>query len=234
MNTRNNKRLCFTFIFVSLSSEALAGGCYFYDSLGRLKTVVHDITDHTDPNKIRAETSYVLDEHGNRVTVNVVNTATSACGFPSGSVTTGSNGPLTSDGFGGGDPLSSGNQDPLTGGTHSVSMLINSTQQASPLAGASDPNGDPLSITSIGTPPSLFSASLSNNIVTIGSFQQVGSGTVSYIISDGQGGTAQGTISVSVSSEPSPPPPTPPPPPPPGTCGNTPSNPDPAAGPQCQ
>jgi len=172
--------------FVFMSPQAFAE-CYTYDDLGRLVNVVYDNVD-------KAQSAYSLDKHGNRITVSTTGSSSASCIPPSGTTSDYEDGPVIS---GEGSSNASGNQTPIAD-NETISMLINSTQIVMPLEGDVDPDGDTLSLVSISEASTLITATMAGNAVTVQSFSNEGSATITYMVSDGQGGISQGVISVTI------------------------------------
>lgn len=172
-----------------VSPQALAE-CYNYDDLGRLESVTYDNIDN-------AKSNYELDEHGNRETVSTTISSAVPCVAPDGITTGYQDGPLTTETVSDkpGDP--SDNQDP-TADDEDILMEVLSTRVVMPLEGDTDPDGDTLTIDSIVETSPLIDATLNGEAVTIISYSIAGAATITYTISDGNGGTAQGNINVTI------------------------------------
>src|SRR5205807_2335148 len=77
-----------------------------------------------------------------------------------------------------------------------------SNNSLSVLANDSDPNGDPLTITAVGTPAHGTASIGSGVILYTPTAGYAGPDSFTYTISDGKGGTASATVSILVNSPP--------------------------------
>lgn len=183
----------FTLFLLSISSSAFAK-CYTYDSLGRLIAVDYD-------NAGTAQRTYSLDEHGNRTNVQDVTSGGTACVVPLGTPSTGNSdpaGPAQNGGSGGTTPPPT-NSPPVTD-DEIITLEVSSTMLVNPLEGDTDPDGDTLTLTGVSTSSTLFTFTLSGTAVTVSSGSVAGSGAIDYMASDGNGGTAGGTIFVTITA----------------------------------
>ncbi len=92
---------------------------------------------------------------------------------------------------------SGGNQPPVAVDDVATTSLAGSVT-INVLANDSDPNGDPLTITAVGTPSMGTAAIVGNQIVFTANGNVTGIASFSYTISDGNGGTATANVSVTV------------------------------------
>ena len=190
-----SKRLACSFLLLGsvLANSQAYAECYEYDDLGRLLNVTYD-------NAGNAQSSYNLDKHGNRITVSTTATSATSCVAPDGSTRGYEEGAMTSEQARTKPvPPSPGNQNPIAVDDN-LSVLTESTQTAMPLEGDSDPDGDTLTVTSISETSNLIDATLNGEVVTIVSGVGEGLATITYTISDGNGGTAQGNINVTITA----------------------------------
>ncbi len=166
-----------------LFSPALSE-CYSYDNLGRLTSVVYD-------NANSAKRTYNLDLHGNRTTVIDQTSGGSTCSPPSGNASQGENDP--GGGTGGG-----GSNTPPVADDDNYGMELNSTLTANPLEGDTDSEGGILSLVSISGSSPYFTAQQSGNSVILTTGNLEGTGSISYVVSDDNGETDTGTMTVDV------------------------------------
>jgi hypothetical protein len=86
----------------------------------------------------------------------------------------------------------------------SASTGYNSPVTLDPRANDSDPDGDPLTITGVGTPSHGAATYTGTSVTYTPNSGYYGSDSFTYTISDGRGGTASATITVSVATPPAP------------------------------
>jgi len=172
--------------------------CYSYDDLGRLVSVVYD-----DANV--AKRTYTLDEHGNRELVEDATSSGGVCTVPSGNTSTGQNAAIGSDDY---DTQTSSSEPPVSNtppiaDDETISLLVNSSITINPLEGDTDVDMDTLSLTSITITngSGLLSAVQVGNSVFVLTFGSTGSASISYIVSDGNGGTDIGDISITINAD---------------------------------
>ena len=80
------------------------------------------------------------------------------------------------------------NASTTTGGSVAINVLVND----------SDPDGDPLNVISVTSPPFGSATINPDNSITYSNIMNLGTDTFTYTISDGRGGTASATVTVTI------------------------------------
>jgi len=167
--------------------------CYTYDDLGRLISVVYDNTG-------AAKRTYNLDKHGNRTTVQDVTAGGGACSVPTGTTSNGVNAPVDSSQYAstGGGPPPATNTPPVAD-TENITLTVNTSMTVDPLGGDTDADvGDVLTLASINENSPLITTVQAGNSVLVTAGSSAGTASFTYIVSDGNGGTATGSVFVTI------------------------------------
>lgn len=179
-------------IIVSTFSVTSYADCYSYDALGRLETSLYS---DSSSNAALASTSYVLDEHGNRQTVQTNSAASRSCAQPSSDISQGEASAVVSD-------TPPENQVP-TASDFDINLLLGATFTANAIINASDDDGEALVLSSaVSNHPANISVNISGGqgMVAVESIIGEGNFEIVYEVQDPHGATASATIYVNVTA----------------------------------
>ncbi len=188
--------VCFSYTVVF--TPTASAECYTYDDLGRLITVVYDNDGATGDN---AKRQYNLDKHGNRKTVEDAIIGGGVCAQPTGSTTQGADGAADVD-YGASANASAeppSNVPPIAN-DDVIAVEVNSSITVTPLDDDTDANSTDVLVLAgfVNNNASLISVSQSGNSIFVTAWSSAGTATITYTISDGNGGTDTGLISVTI------------------------------------